>query len=218
MKRPCYSRSQHSQRGYVLLVLLLAVALLIIGVWAVLPKTSTELRREKEEELIHRGVQYERAIRNYHRKFGTYPTNIEQLEDTNHIRFLRKRYKDPMTGKDFRLLHVGEVQLPLTTPIAATNQSAPGENPVSAPVMVKDSTDQALTSGQNFGGGPLVGVASTSHEQSFHVFATKNHYRDWLFIYTPAFDTGGILTRPYDGMRSFAKQQAPNPALGGSQF
>ncbi len=209
MKRPCYSRSRHSQQGYVLLVLLLAVALLLIGMWAVLPNTSTELRRAKEEELIHRGVQYERAIRNYHRKFGTYPANIEQLEDTNHIRFLRKRYKDPITGKEFRLLHAGEVQLPLTTPSATPNQSTSGENPVSGSMTVKDSTDQMVQNGLTFGGGPIVGVASTSHEQSFHVFATKNHYRDWLFIYTPAFDTGGILTRPYDGTPAFARQQSP---------
>jgi len=41
----------------------------------------------------------------------TLPTRIEELENTNNIRFLRKRYKDPITGKDFKLLHVGEVQL-----------------------------------------------------------------------------------------------------------
>ena len=218
MKRPCYSRSRRPQQGYVLLVLLLVVALLLIGMWAVLPNTSTELRRAKEEELIHRGVQYERAIRNYHRKYGTYPANIEQLEDTNHIRFLRKRYKDPITGKDFRLLHVGEVQLPLTTPSAAANQSTSGESPASAFVTVKDPADQTTPSGPTFGGGPIAGVTSTSNEQSFHVFATKNHYRDWLFIYTPAFDTGGILTRPYDGAPTFARQQTPSAVSGNRPF
>ena len=69
------------------------------------------MKRDREEEMIHRGVQYSRAIRRYVKKTGRYPTRLEELENTNNIRFLRKRYKDPITGKDFKLLHVGEVQL-----------------------------------------------------------------------------------------------------------
>ena len=61
--------------------------------------------------MIHRGTQYSRAIRRYVKKTGRYPSRLEELENTNNIRFLRKRYKDPITGKDFKLLHVGEVQL-----------------------------------------------------------------------------------------------------------
>jgi hypothetical protein len=59
--------------------------------------------------MIHRGVQYSRAIRGYYKKFGRYPTKLEDLENTNNLRFLRQRYKDPMNkNKDFRLLHYGE--------------------------------------------------------------------------------------------------------------
>ena len=37
-----------------------------------------------------------------------YPQNLDDLETTRNIRFLRRRYKDPMTGKDaWRLIHVG---------------------------------------------------------------------------------------------------------------
>ena len=45
--------------------------------------------------------------------FGRYPAKIEDLELTSQQRFLRKRYKDPITGKDFRLLHYGEAKLAL---------------------------------------------------------------------------------------------------------
>ena len=59
--------------------------------------------------MIHRGTQYVRAIKRFYKKFGRYPTTLEQLEKTNNIRFLRRRYKDPITGKDdWRLIHVGE--------------------------------------------------------------------------------------------------------------
>src|SRR5204863_2930110 len=93
------------------LTLLLAVTLLIIGMAIVLPEITFQVKRDREEEMIHRGVQYSRAIRRYVKKFGRYPTRIEELENTNNIRFLRRRYKDPITGKDFRLLHLGEVRM-----------------------------------------------------------------------------------------------------------
>ena len=97
--------------GYVLLTLLLVVALMILGMAVILPSITFEIKRDREEELIHRGVQYSRAIRAYFKKFGRYPTKIEDLENTNNLRFLRKRYKDPVTGQDFRLLHFGEVRM-----------------------------------------------------------------------------------------------------------
>lgn len=107
-----------SQRGYVLLILLLAVALLSIGALKIVQEFKFQYQRDREEELIHRGVQYSRAVRRYYRKLGRYPTRIEDLENTNNVRYIRKRYKDPMnrdpkTGKelDFKLLHMTDVQM-----------------------------------------------------------------------------------------------------------
>jgi type II secretory pathway pseudopilin PulG len=108
-----------AESGYVLLTLLLMVALLAIAFMAVLPAVKFESERDREEELIHRGVQYSRAIRTYYKKFGRYPTRLEELESSNNQRFLRKRYKDPMNChaskcEDFKLLHFGEAKLTLT--------------------------------------------------------------------------------------------------------
>ena len=84
---------------------------------AAVRKIEFQVKRDREEELIHRGVQYSRAVRRYFKKFGRYPTRIEDLESTNNMRFLRKRYKDPMnrdpeTGqeRDFKFLHLQDVQ------------------------------------------------------------------------------------------------------------
>lgn len=92
--------------------------LLIMAVMGIVAATAVtsfkfDIRRDREEEMIHRGVQYSRAIRAYYRKFGRYPATIENLENTNQQRFLRKRYKDPITGREFRLLHFGEAKLSL---------------------------------------------------------------------------------------------------------
>ncbi|HLJ28076.1 MAG TPA: hypothetical protein VKY85_15300 [Candidatus Angelobacter sp.] len=100
------------ERGYVLLAILLLMTLMVVALTIEAPRIAQQIKREKEEELIHRGNEYRNAIRKYFRKFGRYPLSMDQLETTNNMRFLRKRYKDPFTGKDdWRLLHPGEVQI-----------------------------------------------------------------------------------------------------------
>jgi type II secretory pathway pseudopilin PulG len=118
MKLPLQTRrgSRRDERGYVLLALLLTMAMLVIFAAAIMPTIKFQIERDREEELIHRGTQYSRAIRGYYKKFGRYPVKIEDLESTNNMRFLRKRYKDPTncaggTCQDFKLLHFGEVRL-----------------------------------------------------------------------------------------------------------
>jgi type II secretory pathway pseudopilin PulG len=127
-------RRGHSrgEEGWVLLTLLLAMSLLIIFAAAIVPSITFDIKRDREEEMIHRGVQYSRAIRAYYKKFGRYPTKIEDLESTNNLRFLRKRYKDPLNCKnskcaDFKLLHFGEVQLSLS---GISGGTIPGATPV----------------------------------------------------------------------------------------
>ena len=123
------------QDGYVLLVMMLFFALLAVTLTAVAPAMMQRIRREREIELIHRGKQYVRAIRLYYRKFGRYPVRLEDLENTNNVRFLRKRYKDPMTASgEWRLIHFGEATL--TTPGAGPllpGATTPGGSPFGGP-------------------------------------------------------------------------------------
>jgi type II secretory pathway pseudopilin PulG len=86
--------------GYVLLAVIFMTMLVLISLAIAAPKMAMSIQRDKELETIHRGQQYKRAIKLYYQKFGSYPTSIDQLVQTNQIRFLRKRYTDPMTGKD----------------------------------------------------------------------------------------------------------------------
>lgn len=219
-------RRRRTQRGYIMMALTLAMALILITLSAGLPKLATELKRQREEELVHRGVQYTRAVRKFYRKFGSYPASMEQLEDSNHVRFLRKRYQDPMSDGDFRPLHLGEVQLlPKATPPppgsdssrAADDRSNP-DNPSSrtgsddgqtSPLV---SLSQMGATGQVFGGGPIIGVASTSDERGFHLFNNADHYKDWLFVYSPVLDRGGLFTGPYDGIPDYGAGASGTPA------
>lgn len=100
------------ERGAALLVVLLFAAILAITLYQELPVANFEARRAKEQLLIDRGHEYVRAIQLYYRKFRHYPPSIDALEDTNRMRFLRHRYKDPFTGKDdWRLIHTNGLTL-----------------------------------------------------------------------------------------------------------
>ena len=215
---PFRRRSKRGEDGYILLTLMMIAAIVVLLLAAGLPAIKQQVQRDQEEELIHRGVQYSRAIRKYYKKFGRYPTKIEDLDNTNNQRFLRRHYKDPITGQDFKLLHFGEVQMGFGGGIAGG--VAPGANAMgSVPAPKQDSNQQSGTSsdnssnsgsqnssssgpnplspnGQTFGGGPIVGVVSTSKKKSIREFNKKDHYNQWQFIYDPGSDRGGLLNAP----------------------
>ncbi len=206
------STRRKRESGYILLTLMLFVTILVITAAVVVPEVTFQVKRDREEEMIHRGVQYSRAIRRYVKKFGRYPTRIEDLENTNNIRFLRRRYKDPITGKDFKILRQGDVQMfpggggiAGATPITGgLNAQSPNGNPKTGTFANADGdkSDNKSNSGgdslssQVFGGGPIMGVASTSKEQTIREFNHKNHYNQWQFIYDPSTDRGGLLNTP----------------------
>jgi type II secretory pathway pseudopilin PulG len=95
------------------LIVAIAIILLMLGVAA--PRVAFELRREREVESVRRANQYVRAIQVYYRKFGRYPGSVEQLQNTNKVRYLRQQYIDPLTGKaDYRLIGVGKNKTTVT--------------------------------------------------------------------------------------------------------
>ena len=95
-----------SDAGFSLSALIFFLAAASIFIAAAVPAYQMQAKREMEEELIFRGEEYTRAIQKYQRKFGVYPTSIDQLVSTNGLRFLRRAYKDPMTEKSFRFILV----------------------------------------------------------------------------------------------------------------
>jgi type II secretory pathway pseudopilin PulG len=96
--------------GAMLLAVLFMMAMMVIVALAVAPSLIQQAKRDREEEMIHRGTEYARAIKKYYKKFGRYPANLEQLDNTNQMRFLRRQFKDPLTkdGK-WKLLHAGDI-------------------------------------------------------------------------------------------------------------
>src|SRR5689334_19523380 len=112
------TRRTGSQQGYILLAVMLVLTLMLIALAAEAPRIAQQIQREREEELVHRGDDFAIAIKRFvHKNGGRYPISLEQLEDTNHVRFLRKRYKDPTTGENiWRLVHFGEAEIKIPAP------------------------------------------------------------------------------------------------------
>ncbi|MGH9555542.1 MAG: hypothetical protein ACRD2Y_06935 [Terriglobales bacterium] len=193
------------QSGYALLVILLALAFLLIAMTRSAPDVAHQIKREREQELIERGTQYARAIGRYYRKFGRYPARIEELESTNNIRFLRRRYKDPMTpGGEWRFVHFGEARLgsrggastpgtPAGTPAGAPQSPAGG---ISQPGGSSPGRGSDSLSGKKFGGGPIVGVASQSTAISIRERDGKTNYNEWEFVYDSSQDPGARQGQP----------------------
>ena len=146
--RQTADRFRPGEQGYVLLTMLMVVAMLGITAAIAAPAISFEIRRDREQEMIHRGVQYSRAIRTYYKKFGRYPTRLEDLDNTNNLRYLRKHYKDPLNGQDFKLLHYGEPGVTLGGSIGGG--SIPGANPIGSPGGLNSSS--SLSQSSAFGG------------------------------------------------------------------
>ncbi|MFI5102956.1 MAG: hypothetical protein ACHP9V_06265 [Terriglobales bacterium] len=276
-----------------LITLMLVMALITIAMLSVLPAMKQQILRDREEEMTHRGTAYMRAIQHFYKKFGRYPMRVEELENTNNLHFIRKRYKDPMntdpvTGKekDFKFLHQTDISLNngmvlgqtpgqnllggqgglsgqggLGTqgglgglqgglggagaqqgrlsqtgsaggqPSASGDSGSPsnaGGNSNSAGSSSSNSDTSSNSgsgfNGPTFGGGPILGVASMSKAKTIRVFYDKNHYNDWLFIYLPQADRGGLLTGPVNpGMPTgnvggVAPGQMPGGALGQGGF
>ncbi len=140
-----------------MMTLLLIMAMMAIFAAAIVPEITFDIKRDREEEMIHRGVQYSRAIRAYYKKFGRYPAKIEDLENTNQLRFLRKRYKDPISHQDFKLLHFGEAKMSLS---GLGGGMIPGANPAGSIGGLTGAP--GLSQPSNLGGNNTLGAGSSS--------------------------------------------------------
>ena len=200
--------------------LLVALAVMAVLASAAMPPWKQMSQREKEAELIFRGQQYARAIGLFQRRAGpgVNPPNLDVLVQQ---RFLRKKYKDPITGDDFDLISPAT---PMAVPTAPTpgTQTRGAPTGTTAPTTTRGGLSQPMsTPGRGtqpgggaavgFGGtvaGGIVGVQSKSKAESIRIYNGRTHYNEWQFVYIPQTGPGG---RGQPGMPQ------PGPQRGGPQ-
>lgn len=138
-------RTRRREGGYALFTILFMAAVLLILLGTAVPRLLTVGQREKEEELIFRGEQYARAVRLYYRKYGRFPTELDDLvKINNNVRFLRKFYPDPMNpnGK-WRLIRVG----PAGQLLGSVVQRPPMKVPLQSPPVRSGTPPTTMPSG-----------------------------------------------------------------------
>ncbi|HEX4771470.1 MAG TPA: hypothetical protein VH351_11585 [Bryobacteraceae bacterium] len=144
-----------AERGSALLIVFVFAAIIAILLYRELPVSVFEAKRQKEQLLVDRGHEYVRAIQLFYRRnHGQYPASIEQLESTNNIRYLRRRYKDPFTGKDdWRLLHAGPGGLLVDSKVSPQGLGGipgqPGAAPAPFGSTASSSSPQSISSTDN---------------------------------------------------------------------
>jgi len=177
--------ARRRDRGFALLLVFMMAAVVAIMLYVELPRVAFEAQRNREELLVARGEQYQRAIQLFFRRFSRYPPTMEALENTNNIRFLRRRYKDPMTGKDeWRLIHAGPGGM-LTDSLV---QKAPDPN---SKDPNKPDADSALNTGAATAGS---GVPLASDPNAQQPGRGSRRRADMTGGYFGAQSPGGALT------------------------
>ncbi len=181
--------------------LLVSMSVMAVLMGAALPVWSHATQREREEELIWRGEQYRRAIMLFQRKYAnTFPPTVDILVEQ---RFLRKKYKDPVTDEEFQIIPVGGAQPGMPglggRPAGSTQPGGqagarPGGSPGSG-FGGQGAAGGAGSFGQpaqgGFGSGTpgtqlsmgIQGVTSKSKKTSIKLYNGMNAYNQWAFVY-----------------------------------
>ena len=179
------------ERGYLMVALLVAMTIMAIMMGAALPAWHTLAQREKETELVFRGEQYARALGLYQRRFANAAApSIDVLVEQ---RFLRKKYKDPITNDDFQVLGAGAA-LPGQTGSPVSGQQFLGalQQAQSALKQAAGRAGGASAPTQGFGSavvGGIVGVTSKSPLKSLRLYNGRDTYNQWIFV--PVARAGG---------------------------
>lgn len=196
---------RNRQAGYNLVALVILVTVMNVLIAAALPVWSQQIQREKEEELIFRGLQYAEAIRIFQLRHGRYPTRLEELMETN-PRSIRRLWTDPMRqegeeqGEDgeelgtWGLLFAQQTggqqpaqggdgrtqQSPIETDQQSDEESA-GQSVSQPPGRQQTGTAQRRLGEGTVTIGPIIGVHSLANGNAIKSFGDSRNYNTWHF-------------------------------------
>jgi type II secretory pathway pseudopilin PulG len=155
-----------SQSGFAYIGLLFAVAILGITLGTIGVVWSTQIRRDREAELLFVGDQFRLAIGRYMASGGQFPQTLADLVEDKRSpvprHFLRRIYPDPMTGQpDWQAIVAPQGGI---MGVASSSQGKP--------------------------------IKIAGFPQVDADFAKAECYCDWKFIYSPRFTRHRRTARP----------------------
>lgn len=187
-------RSAKKAEGFNLVVLAMSVTVLTILATMALPAWSQQIRREKEAELIFRGLQYAEAIRVFQIRQGRLPVQLRELVEVQ-PRSIRQLWKNPMMedGSWLLLPGTGSPQgqggqnlggrAQQQTGRPPTQRQPPGRpggrpgqpgQPTAIRVVPGDTNLQPVSIA-------FMGVASPEGDEAVKTFMGSNEIKEWRF-------------------------------------
>jgi type II secretory pathway pseudopilin PulG len=143
--------------GFTYIGLLIAVVIMGVALSAVGVVWRTQAQREREQELLFIGHDFERAVGSYYKAGHAYPQEIDDLLEDKRgpepVHHLRRFYNDPMTGaQDWNIIRVNMLGI---TGIASSSKLAP--------------------------------IKTAGFNKDEDAFKDATSYGDWQFVYQPRF-------------------------------
>lgn len=215
-----------SERGYAMAVLLVAMSMMAVMMTVAMPVWKQTAQREKEEELVFRGNQYVTAIKLFSRKYANaFPPNLDVLVEQ---RFLRKKFKDPITQEDFVPVTQNQAAAGAQQGASAGGRGAQPQGAAPARGGVPQTQGAPQSAGRGTspigtpGAGPVggvIGVTSKSKDKSIRLYNGRSHYNEWVFLYQPQQIPGGGGAPGVGGQRGQPGGQFPGGQgpLGGQR-
>ena len=193
--------------GYTLVALLVGITVASILIASVLPLASAQAQREREAELVFRGLQYAEGIRVFRRRFGRYPNSLKELLEVK-PRSIRKLWKEPM-AKDGEWGLITVAGTPVTPGGGTGKGGGTGLKPMPTPsptATPRPDPKRTPRPGEAGTTGPVMGVYSKSTEKGFRLWEGRQSYNEWRFT------EESLAVKP----GATGSGNGPGPGLGGS--
>lgn len=154
--------------------LLVGMSIMAILMGAALPVWNKQAQREREEEYLFRANEYARAVMKFRARIANaVPPNFDVLVEQ---KFLRRKYKDPLTGEDFQPVYM------TVTAVGGPGAPTPGGLAVPAPPQ-PTGTGSQTGQGAPIPGAGVIGVVSKSKGTSIKIYNGRTRYDQWSVTY-----------------------------------
>jgi len=220
--------ARRGERGYTLAVLVGILTVIGLALAAAAPHWAARVQREREAELVARGLQYAEAIRVFQRRFGRLPNALEELVELE-PRSIRRLWRNPFAKGDTSgwavLVEVGGQVVPVdpATGVVVATSSA-GEADEGGRGLRTTAVPGEVTPG-GFGStpvaGPIHGVRSRVRGEAYRQLFDQKDFGDWEFTVerlvaaTGATTPDGLLRRAdYDSLGRGFPYAPPGGAAG----
>ncbi len=190
------TRRRPGEAGFTLVMFVMVVAVMSIMMGVAVQSVSFQMQREREAELIFRGGQYVESIRLFRARYGRYPMRLKEIWEAD-PKVIRRPFKDPITDSESwgivflgqegqvgggrfdgqRDIGLGDPRPTGTPEGGRRGRGQPGSEGDDGlpPGAQRDENGEIV--------GPIVGVHSTSCDDSIKIFEGRTTYCEWRFIF-----------------------------------